>query len=196
MDGRANDQSFESYRNYLHLLGRLELDPGFQGKLDLSGVVQQTLFEAERETETFRGSTELERATWLRRIFAHNLTDEVRKLSAQMRDVRRERSLEARLEDSSARVEAWLAAEQSSPSQHAARQEELVRLADALTRLPDDQRVAVELHHLRGWTLAAVAEHFGRSRGAAASLIFRGLEQLRQQLVTRAGKETNGTRDL
>src|SRR5207249_1060792 len=101
-----------------------------------------------------------------------------------------ERSLEAALEDSSSRLEAWLAAEQSSPSQHAIRQEQLCRMAAALEQLPAQQRQAVELHHLRGCSLAEVAEQMGRSRSAVASLIFRGLEKLRQLLED---QESSGT---
>ncbi len=175
-------EPLEEYRDYLHLLGRLELDPRLQGKLDLSGVVQQTLLEASQGAERFRGNTEADRAAWLRKIFAHNLTDEVRRISAQMRDVGRERSVEAALEESSARVEAWLVSEQSSPSQRAVRHEQLEQLAAALAHLPSDQRTAIELHHLRGLSLAEAAEQMQRTRSAVASLIFRGLENLRQQM--------------
>src|SRR5436309_35443 len=110
--GDAQGQPLERYRAYLHLLARLELDPCFEGKADLSGVVQQTLLEAYQALGQFRGQTEAQVAAWLRRILANNLTDEVRRLSARVRDVVRERSLEAALDDSSSRLEAWLAAEQ------------------------------------------------------------------------------------
>ncbi len=36
----------EAYRSYLGLLARLNLDAAQGGKVDLSGVVQQTLYEA------------------------------------------------------------------------------------------------------------------------------------------------------
>ena len=53
-----------------------------------------------------------------------------RRYAAGARDVKRERPLEVEVADSSARVEAWLAAEQTSPSQRAEREEEVVALAD------------------------------------------------------------------
>jgi RNA polymerase sigma-70 factor (ECF subfamily) len=86
------------------------------------------------------------------------------------------------LDESSARLEALLAVEQQSPCQHAVQQENLLRLAEALGRLPEDQRAAVELHHLEGRSLAETAEQLGRSRSAAASLVFRGLRNLRRML--------------
>jgi RNA polymerase sigma-70 factor (ECF subfamily) len=177
--------SLEKYREYLQLLVRLRVDPRLEGKLDLSGVVQQTLLEAHQGWDRLRGKTEAEVAAWLRRILANNLTDEVRRLTAQGRDVIRERSLEAALEESSSRLESWLAAEQSTPSEHAIRQEMLCRMAEALAQLPPAQRQAVELHHLRGCTLAEVAGQLGRTRSAVASLIFRGLEKLRALLEDR-----------
>ena len=95
-----------------------------------------------------------------------------------MRDVNLERSLE----DSSARVEEWLADNHSSPSQQSQRKEQSLRLAEALAQLLEDQRRAVELHHLQGYSLAEVGAHMQRSKRAVAGLLYRGLERLRQLL--------------
>jgi RNA polymerase sigma-70 factor (ECF subfamily) len=59
----------------------------------------------------------------------------------------------------------------------------LVFLADALTKLPADQRQAIELHHLQGCPLAEVARQLDRSKGAVAALLFRGLRKLREVLA-------------
>jgi RNA polymerase sigma-70 factor (ECF subfamily) len=171
----------ERYRDYLHLLARLHVDARLRGKIDLSGVVQQTLLEAHQARQQAKGG-EAPATAWLRRILAHTLTDEVRKLTAAVRDVERERSLEQALDASSARIAAWLQADQSSPSRHVEREEELSRLAVALAQLPDDQRTAVELHHLQGLPLAEVAAQLDRTKGATAALLFRGLKKLRQLL--------------
>jgi RNA polymerase sigma-70 factor (ECF subfamily) len=152
-------------------------------------VVQQTLLEAHQALARFPDRDTAVRAAWLRQILANNLRDEVRKFATAARDVDRERSLEAALDESSARLGKWLAAEQSSPSQRAIRHEELLRLAEALTCLPEDQRLAVELHHLKGCPLAEVAAQLGRTRGAVAALLFRALGKLRQALADSEEKD-------
>ena len=86
------------------------------------------------------------------------------------------------ISQSSAQVESWLAAEQSSPSERAMRMEELVRLAGALAQLAADQRQVIELHHLKDWPVAQVAKAMGRTKPAVMGLLFRGLKRLRSLL--------------
>jgi RNA polymerase sigma-70 factor (ECF subfamily) len=45
-----------------------------------------------------------------------------------------------------------------------------------------DQRQAVELHHLKGLSLADVGCQMGRSKAAVAGLLRRGLKELRCRL--------------
>ena len=170
--------ALERYRAYLHLLAGAQLDPRLRGKIDLSGVVQQTLLEAHQAAS----QAHVPPLAWLRRILANNLGDEIRKLTTAKRDVSREQSLEAALEASSARLDAWLAAEQSSPSAQLQREEQALRLAQALAELPEAQREALVLQHWHGWSLAAIAQHLERSPAAVAGLLKRGLAQLRTLL--------------
>ena len=177
--------TLERFRSYLHLLARLQLQGRPPARLDPSDVVQQTLLEAHRQRGQFRGQTDVERAAWLRQILAHNLADAARRLHRDKRDVRRERSLEKELEQSSAQLGLWLAAEQSSPSGQAACHEEAVRLAGALAELPEEQREALVLQHWHGRSLDEIGRHLGRSPAAVAGLIKRGLRQLRTLLQER-----------
>lgn len=179
----------ERFRAYLRLLARTQLEPTLQGKVDLSGIVQQTLLEAHQAWEQLRHWSEAQQAAWLRTALVRNLTDEVRKLRTAARDVARERSLEAALEESSARLEAVLASEEDSPSERAIRNERLLHLAAALEQLPDDQRRAVEWHHLQGKPLAEVAKRLRRSKGAVAALLHRALQKLRTLLESNEGSE-------
>jgi RNA polymerase sigma-70 factor (ECF subfamily) len=180
--GEPEGQELERFREYLLLLARLQLDPRWQAKLDPSDLVQQTLLQAHQAWDQFRGHTAAERAAWLRQILARVLSNAVRDLTRAKRDLGRERSLEAALEQSSARLEAWLAAAESSPSESVERHEQLLRLAEALAQLPQDQREAVTLHHLQGRSLAELAQHLNRSESAVAGLLHRGFKKLREVL--------------
>lgn len=170
----------EAFRAYLLLIARLRLDQGPRGLVDPSDLVQQTLLKAHRKWDDFRGTTGAERAAWLRAILARELADAVRKADRRGGDPFR--SLEQSLDESSARLEGWLASESTSPSGRAIRQEQLLLLAEAMARLPDDQRAAIEAHHLRGLPVQEVGRQIGRSPAAVAGLLRRGLAALRSSL--------------
>ena len=172
----------ERYRSYLLLLAEARLDRRLQGKLDPSDLVQQTMLQAYQAWTQFRGTSEAELVAWLRQILARTLLRCIRDFRRAKRDVGRERSLQAALEESSARLERWLAAEESTPSQQALRGERVEQVAEAVRRLPEGQRQAVVLYYWQGCSLAEIAEGLGRSVPAVAGLLHRGLQQLGRQL--------------
>ena len=178
-------RALEDYRDYLGLLARLHLHPRLRSKLDPSDIVQQTLLRAHQNRDQFRGdeANEAERAAWLRRILVNTLADAAREFGAAKRDLAAEQSLRAAFQDSSARLEALVSPSSSSPSARAMRLEEIVRLGAALAQLPDDQRAAVEFHHLHGCAVAETAGHLGKTERAVAGLLRRGLHKLRQLLA-------------
>ena len=177
MDHYAEDprQALGKFRHYLCVLARMHLDRRLWTKLDPDDVVQTTFQDALEKWGQFRGHGDEQLKAWLRQMLLHNIFDTVRTFRQQKCDV----LLEQPLEQSSARLMDSLAAEQSSPSQRAVKNEQLLRLADALLQLPKDQQEAVILHHLHEMKLADVALHVGRSLGAASGLIHRGLKKLK-----------------
>jgi RNA polymerase sigma-70 factor (ECF subfamily) len=174
--------ALERFRSYLLLLARLRLDARLQGKLDASDVVQQTMLEAHVARPQFRGQSSGELAAWLRQILARNLANAVRDLGRQKRDAGREQTLQATVDESAARLEGWLAAEQSSPSEQAERHERAVQLAEALATLPDHQREAVILRHFENLSLVEIGERLNCTTAAVTGLLHRGLKNLREQL--------------
>jgi RNA polymerase sigma-70 factor, ECF subfamily len=182
LPGDDADRGLDRFRSYLLLLARARLDPSIRAKVGASDVVQQTLFEAHRDVDQFRGRTVAEQAAWLRQILARNLANVVRDLRRDKRDVARELRLQTALDESASRLEAWLAAEQSSPSQQAECHERAVRLAKALATLPENQREAVVLRHWHDCSLVEIGERLGCTTGAVTGLLHRGLRNLRKQL--------------
>jgi RNA polymerase sigma-70 factor, ECF subfamily len=177
-DANAFSELDARYRGYLLFLAQAHVEPDLHARLDLEGVVQQTLLEAWQSSPDRSGW-----ATWLRRLLAHNLADELRKLRADKRDVARERSLEADLTASSIRLADFVAAKQSTPSARLAREEKALQVAAALDQLPPAQREALLLQHWHGWTLNQIAGHLNRTPAAVAGLLKRGLRRLREVLA-------------
>lgn len=181
----AKSESIERYRGYLLLLANLTAR--LRGKLDESDVVQMTLLHAYEKRDQFRGETEAEFLAWLRAILESHLLQEARKYGRQRRDVARERSIHAALDDSDSRIADCLLAVSSSPSQRAIRAEQVLALADALCALPPHQRRAIELHHLQKYSLEQTATAMNRSAEAVAGLLYRGLRKLEQELGQKVG---------
>lgn len=180
--GSLKDNTLEQYREYLCLLARLRLDERVRAKLDPSDLVQQTLLEAHRALPKFDRRSEGETVAWLRQILANNLTNAVRDLDRDRRDMQREQSLQEQLDESSANLGSWLAADQSSPSMQAQRHELAVELANGLAKLPQAQREVLVLHYLEGVPISKVAERLGKTPAAIGGLLHRGLMQLRGKI--------------
>ncbi len=178
----AQETTLEQYRSYLRVLAKVQLDPRLRGKIDLSGVVQQTLLEAHQKWQEFKDWKDQHKTSWLRRVLTNNLTDEIRKLQTRGREAHQEKSLDEALQNSSMRLQAWLVSEESTPDEILQRQEEALRLAHALERLPEREREAIVLQRWHGWTLAQIAEYLNVTSGAVAGLLHRGLEKLRKDL--------------
>jgi RNA polymerase sigma-70 factor (ECF subfamily) len=184
-DEQQEGPTVEQFRAYLLVLARMQLGPASRNKVEASDMVQQTLLEAHRKRAQFRGGSEAEMAGWLRQLLAFNLADAARAAGRAKRDVARERSLEAALDASSARLGALLVADQSTPSRAAGRHEDAVLLARALARLPEHQRQALILRHCQGCSLDEISRQLGRTPAAVAGLLKRGLHQLRVLLEGR-----------
>jgi RNA polymerase sigma-70 factor (ECF subfamily) len=173
----------ELYRNYLRLLARLEIGQRLQGKVDASDLVQETFLEAHRNFARFQGTDEPQLVGWLRQILAAKVANLVRHyFGTQGRDVRLEMGLTAPPDHSTRPPGLDLVASLTSPSLQAARREEVVLLADALERLPEDYREVIVLRHWEGLTFPEVAGRMGRSLDSVEKLWLRALARLRQVL--------------
>ena len=174
----------DRFRGYLLALARLQVAarPWLAAKLDASDLVQQALLKAHAAGGQFRGRSPEEMAGWLRQILTRTLANALRSLGQAKRDAGAERSLEADLDASCSRLDAWLAADQTSPSERAGAHERAAALAAAVAALPEDQRQVVLFKHCQGLTLNQIAEQLKRSPAAVAGLLRRGLERLREIL--------------
>jgi RNA polymerase sigma-70 factor (ECF subfamily) len=168
----------DEFRPYLRFLADRAVDRRLSGRVDASDIVQQTYLSAVRKFDEFTGEDADTLVAWLRMIHERNLIDTVRRhLEAEKRSVNRESADVA--------VEPLQDIEMTSPSQRLMHGENAVRLARELSLLPDEQAEAVRRRYLDGWSLDEIAARMDRSKRAVASLLYRGLENLRERMANR-----------
>lgn len=175
---REETQSLERFRSYLHVVARLRLQGEQQKRIDPSAIVRQTLQEAARQGDRLHDRTPAETATWLRKLLAHHLGSAFRTIHQADDETCR----------CSSRVHGRTANRSPAPAPTVENvpaagvvetSDSAVALAEALVRLPDDQREAILLQYWHGMTLAEIAGRLDRTPVAVAGLLKRGLAQLR-----------------
>jgi len=175
-------QQFRQYGAWLRTLAHVAIDSQLQGKFSASDVVQQTLMEAWQDWDNFRGQDDAQRRAWLRGILANQLGKLVRHYrGTQKRQVGREVVMADCLARSSIRLDQW-SADTSTPSHQAMVNEQSLRLAGCLDRLPSDYRQVLILRHIEDLPHAEIARRMNRSEGAIRMLWVRALAELRKAI--------------
>jgi RNA polymerase sigma-70 factor (ECF subfamily) len=171
----------------LYVIARGCVPAHLRSKIGPDDIVQDTLVRLHQSNGSFEGRSEAEQRAYVRKVFVSVLADRIRQFDRSKRSATLERSLDTALDESSARLEHWLVSGHSSPSSKAARGEQLLRLAEAIAELPDDQRRAIELHHLEHCSLADAALRMNKTQPAVAGLIRRAMKSLRERLTEDVG---------
>ena len=173
----AVSELLNAYRNYLRMLAQVWVPERIQNRFDPSDLVQETLLKASRGFNGFRGVTEAELTSWLRRILSRALIDVVRKHDVASKEI----SLE-QFDGSGERFLDLMVESGTSPSQAASRRELGVLLADALARLSERQRQLIILRSLKELDWAEVAAKTGTTISSSRAMWLRALSRLRLEL--------------
>jgi RNA polymerase sigma-70 factor (ECF subfamily) len=185
----ADPDSRARYRDYLVSLAEALLGQGQGATVDPPKVAQDALPGARAAREQFRSRTEQELAEWLRSILETTLAN------APGASGRQDALPPASPDDLPERRpagEGLLAADAGLPPEELAEHNgQLLRLAAALGRLPDDQRAVLEMRHLHGLPVSEICERTGRTRASVAGLLFLGTKALRE-LWGRPGEAAPG----
>ena len=184
----ANDRLgdlLDSYRDYLHLLAKTQIDEKLRARLSPSDLVQETMFGAYRDFAQFQGEDDRQLRAWLRQILINRLHVFVQQhVLAGKRDIRREISIDQvgpALSRSTIQTNtgAGLADLAPSPSGLAVQRESAVVLADHLARMSPEYREVIELRNLQGLSFEDVARRMNRTSGAARMIWMRAIRRLR-----------------
>lgn len=168
-------------RPWLKMLAERQMPAALRGKIDPSDVVQQTLVDAWRGQQQFRGHTHAERLAWLRTILTRVIIRYDRDL---LRTAKRgqgiEKTLQSAIDQDSLRLEQLAVAGDPNPESAAQRAEQTLLLAAALEKLPEDYRLVLTLRHIDGLAFEQIASRLGRTSAATRMLWVRALESLKK----------------
>ncbi|MEQ1831345.1 MAG: sigma-70 family RNA polymerase sigma factor [Pirellula sp.] len=184
-DAEALGDLFARYRKLLIFLARTQIHHHLQAKLDPEDVAQEVCLVAQEKIHEFRGESSDEFMGWLRGILANIMAMQVRRyLGTKKRDPRLELALDQRLASASGFLQSGLAGDFTSPSQHFAKNEAALKLAEAMEALSEDYRQVILLRHIDGLPFAEIAAKMERSIDSVEKLWVRGLAKLKQLVGT------------
>ncbi|MFO1020337.1 MAG: sigma-70 family RNA polymerase sigma factor [Planctomycetales bacterium] len=164
------------YRNYLLAIANREVGLDVAQKHAPSDVVQDTMCQAVRDFETFRGHTEHDLRSWLRQILLRNISDAHRRYrDVSKRQLARERPLTPSL--------GGLANSHETPSRLVCAVETVQTLHDAIDRLPEDYRQVIRLRNFQQASFDDIGLRLGRSPEAVRKLWSRAVQKLAAELL-------------
>jgi len=179
-DEVARDQLLTSLRPRIRQWAVYALSERMSTRIDASDLTQITLLDVHKRLDQFVGTTDGEFIEWLRRTLQRNIVDEVRRATAMKRDIGRENHGDGDHETQDP-VD-LLPARYPSPGSQLILLEDRQRLRLSLSELPLDQQNAIRMVYVEHIPVAEAAIKMGRSTGAVAKLIMRGIEALRRKL--------------
>jgi len=183
-DAAARSELLARHRQRLRNVIAWRLDRRLAARIDPSDVVQEVLAEADGKLGRYLRERPLPFYPWLRELACERLrTLHRRHVQAAKRSVRREEPDVFALPDESlADLAARLASSGSSPSRQVLREEQRLRVQDALTHLPERDREVLVLRHLEQLSVADTAAVLEITPGAVKTRHVRALERLRRLL--------------
>ena len=144
-----------------------------------SVIVQDVLLSALKDLGNFTYKTEGDFLRWLSKIAENRLRNQLQRLHANKRDIRKEVRLNGyrpTVEDSF--VAALDAVDNTTPSAIMSKREELDKLTKAIDALKPEYRKMIVLTKIDGLSYKEIGDRLGKSSEAVRKLVSRALEEL------------------
>ena len=178
-DETALNQLCKVYGARVHWIVRLRMGKELRSKLESMDLVQDVLISALKDLGDFRYKDEGDFLRWLSRITENRLKDNLDKLHADKRDIRRE----IRLDDFGAHTEGRYfegprPVEETTPSVIMSRKQELDELAEAMDKLKPEYKEVIVLTKIEGLSYREIAHKLSKSDEAVRKLFTRAMAAL------------------
>lgn len=178
-DRSALGQLCNVYAERVRRIVRLRMSKELRAKLDSIDVVQDALLYTLGGIEDFTYKNEGDFLRWLSRIAQNALHDNLDKLHADKRDIRKEVRFDDKAPDAGyGFAKAPSPVETTTPSVIMSRKEDLDKLEKAIDELKPEYRQVIVLAKIDGLSYKEIAERLGRSTGAVKMLVSRAKIEL------------------
>ena len=173
------------HRDRLRRMVAVRMNQKLQGRVDASDVIQDTFIEASRALDSFLENPTMPVFVWLRRLAGEKLIQAHRShLGAQKRAAGREQqNYGGAPAATSQSLAIQLAANMTSPSQAAQKNEAKDQLMAALENMDDMDREILTLRHFEHLSSRETADVVGMSYEAVKKRYVRALDKLQKILV-------------
>ena len=183
-DQNALANLFEANRDRLERMVRLRMNERVRPRVAVSDVLQEAYVDLAQQLGNYAKDPKLPFFLWLRRITGQRLAKVHRAhLGQEMRDVNKERRLNAGVPDASSVFMAnQLAGRFTSVSQKAIRNENETRMQLAIEQLPETDREILAMRHVEQLTNSEIAIVLEIGASAATNRYVRAIRKLRDAI--------------
>ena len=175
----ALNQLCNVYGERVHWIVRLRMGKELRSKLESMDLVQDVLFSALRDLGDFTYKDEGDFLRWLSKIAENRLRDNVDKLHADKRDIRKEVRLDNPGPTTGGRFFAVPGPiHATTPSVIMSRKEELEELAKAMDELKPEYKEVIVLAKIEELSYKEISDKLGKSNEAVRKLVSRAMAVL------------------
>jgi len=178
-DESAMRRLCEVYVDRVLRIVRLRMGQELRSKLESMDLVQDAFIAALRGLDEFTYQNEGDFLRWLAKIAENRIRDNLDKLNAEKRDIRREIPLNTTGQTSKdSFVATFGPADLTTPSVIVSRREDMNRLEKAMDKLRPEYKEVIILAKMEGLSGQELVEKLGKEPGATRALLSRALAAL------------------
>ena len=178
-DESAINQLWTVYGARVHWIMRLRMGKELRSKLESMDLAQDAVLSALTDIENFTYKNEGDFLRWLSTIAENRLRDNLDKLHADKRDIRKEIRLGRHGPNTASEdVRSPIPIEATTPSVIMSRKEELEKLERAIDKLRPEYKEVIVLTKIEGLSYDEIADKLGKSSESVRKLVSRSMAAL------------------
>jgi len=181
---------FSHYSEKLERMVKYRLDRRLCGRVDAADVLQEAYLEASRRIDDYLSDPSVSFFVWVTQITRQSLLMVHRRHLGQKRHAGQDVPLHGRenINGASLSLAEQLAAQLTSPSQAAIREENLAKLRAAIDGMDQTDREILTFRHFKQLSNSEVSEILGLKKTAASNRYVRALKRLKEIMEVVANK--------